>query len=70
MKPCVAIKCNLFAAESNVPKIDSLCDSLIKITRMVDFAALAGEVDGVAPRMISAKGGRPAFPPADDPKGI
>ena len=62
MKPRSAIKNDLFAAESRAPKIDSLGDPLVKISQVVDFAALANEVDPVAPRVVSAKGGRPPFP--------
>ena len=49
MKPRSAIKNDLFAAESRAPKIDSLGDRLVKISEVVDFAALASEVDRVAP---------------------
>ena len=62
MKPRSAIKSDLFAAESRAPTIDSLGDPLVKISEVVDFAALANEVDRVAPRVASAKGGRPPFP--------
>jgi len=62
MKPRSAIKSDLFAAESRARKIDSLGDPLVKISQMVDFAALASEVDRVAPRVVSGKGGRPLFP--------
>ena len=53
---------DLFAAKSQAQKIDSLGDALAKISEVVDFAALASEVDRVAPRVASAKGGRPPFP--------
>ena len=49
MKPRKAIISDLFAAESRAPKIDSLGDRLVKISEVVDFAALASEVDRVAP---------------------
>jgi len=62
MRPRSAIESELFAAESRGPKIDSLGDPLVKISRVVDFAAFASEVDRVVPRIISAKGGRPPFP--------
>ena len=48
MKPRSAIKIDLFATESRAPKIDSLGDPLVKISGVVDFAALASEVDRVA----------------------
>jgi hypothetical protein len=60
--PRSAIKGDLFATHSGVPKIDSLGDPLVKMSRVIDFAALATEVDRVAPRIDSAKGGRPHFP--------
>ena len=41
MKPRSAIKSDLFAAESRCPKIDSLGDPLVKISQVVDLAALA-----------------------------
>jgi hypothetical protein len=62
MKPRGAIKSDLFSAEFRAPKSDSLGDPLVKISRVVDFAALASEVDRVAPRVVSGKGGRPPFP--------
>ena len=55
MKPRNAIKRDLFAAESRAPKIDSLGDPLVKISQVVDFAALASEVDCVSLRMVSGK---------------
>ena len=58
MKPRSSIRSDLFAAESRAPKIDSLGDPLVKISRVVDFAALASEVDRVAPRVVSGKGAR------------
>ena len=42
-----AIKSDLFAAESEAPKINSLSDPPVKIVREFDFAALASEVDRV-----------------------
>ena len=62
MNPRSAIKSDLFAPESRATKIDSLGDPLVKISEIVDFAALASELDRVAPRVVSAKGGRPPFP--------
>jgi len=62
MKPHIAIKSDLFAAEFRAPKIDSLGDPLVKISEVVDFGALASEVDRVAPRVVLAKGCRPPLP--------
>jgi hypothetical protein len=61
MKPRIAIKNDLFPAASRAPKIDNPGDPLVKISGVVDFAALASEVDRFAPRVVSAKGGRPPF---------
>lgn len=62
MKPRSAIKTDLFADEYHREKIDSLGDPLAEIESHIDFAALAAEVDRVAPRPISAQGGRPPYP--------
>jgi IS5 family transposase len=62
MKPRSAIKTDLFAAEHRRDKIDCLGDPLAEIGTCIDFAALAAEVDRVAPRLVSAHGGRPPFP--------
>jgi len=62
MKPRSAIKSDLFAAESRALKIDSLGDPLVKTSEVVDFPALANEVDRVAPQVVSAKCVRPPFP--------
>lgn len=56
------IKTDLFAAEHRRDKIDCLGDPLAEIGTCIDFAALAAEVDRVAPRLVSAHGGRPPFP--------
>jgi IS5 family transposase len=62
MKPRSAIKTDLFADEHHRKKIDSLGDPLADIESHIDFAALAAEVDRVAPRPVSAQGGRPPYP--------
>jgi hypothetical protein len=62
MKPRSTIKRDLFAAESTAPKIDSLGDPLVKISRMVDFAALASVLDRVAPLVFSVRGDIPPLP--------
>ena len=61
-KPRNAIKNDLLAAGSRVPKIDSLGDPLVKISGVVDVAELASEVDRNTPRMVSAKKDRAPFP--------
>ncbi|AUH49359.1 IS5/IS1182 family transposase [Chromobacterium sp. ATCC 53434] len=62
MKPRNAIKKDLFAADHHRQKIDHLGDPLVEIEKHINFAALAAEVDRVAPRPVSQQGGRPPFP--------
>ncbi len=62
MKKRGAIKTDLFAAHEHRAKIDRLGDPLAQIASRIDFAALAAEVDRVAPRPVSLQGGRPPFP--------
>ena len=50
MKPRSAIKTDLFADELHRKKIDTLGDPLAEIESYIDFAALAAEVDRIAPR--------------------
>lgn len=57
-----AIKTNLFAAELRKAKIDRLGGPLAEIEAHIDFAAMAAEVDRVAPRPVSRQGGLPPFP--------
>ena len=58
-----AIKTDLFAGDKRREKLDSLGDPLVFLERHVDFAALAAEVDRVAPRPTSDNGGgRPPYP--------
>ena len=62
MKPRSAIKTDLFADELHRKKIDTLGDPLAEIESYIDFAALAAEVDRIAPRPVSPQGGRPPYP--------
>ncbi|AJE14159.1 IS5 family transposase [Pseudomonas aeruginosa] len=62
MKKRTAIKTDLFADEHHRKKIDTLGDPLAEIESYIDFAALAAEVDRVAPRPVSPQGGRPPYP--------
>lgn len=62
MKPRSAIKTDLFTDEQHRNKIDSLGDPLSEIESHIDFAALAAEIDRVAPRTVSPQGGRPPYP--------
>ncbi|TDN52500.1 transposase-like protein DUF772 [Azoarcus indigens] len=62
MKPRTAVKTDLFADEHHRKKIDSLGDPVVEIESHIDFGALAAEVDGVAPRPVSAQRGRPPYP--------
>lgn len=57
-----AIKPDLFAAEHHRQKLDALGDPLVEIEAHIDFAALAAEVDQVAPRPDRSQGGRPSYP--------
>ena len=56
------IKSSLFAAEEREEKLNKLGDALRVMERHVDFAALAAEIDRVAPRPSRERGGRPPFP--------
>lgn len=62
MKRRNAIKTDLFADTQHREKIDKLGDPLSEIGSCIDFAALAAEVDRIAPRPVSPQGGRPPFP--------
>jgi IS5 family transposase len=62
MKKRSAIKTDLFADSHHREKIDKLGDPLAEIEGSIDFAALATEVDRIAPRPVSPQGGRPPFP--------
>lgn len=62
MKPRSAIKTDLFASDAHRKKIDTLGDPLTQIESYIDFAALAAEVDAIAPRPLSPRGGRPPYP--------
>jgi hypothetical protein len=62
MKKRSAIKTDLFAEQHHREKIDTLGDPLTEIEAAIDFAALAAEVDRIAPRPTSPRGGRPPFP--------
>ena len=62
MKPRSAIKTDLFAFDHHRKKIDTLGDPLAEIESYIDFVALAAEVDRIAPRPVSAQGGRPPYP--------
>ncbi len=59
-----AVKRSLFAASERRDKLDRLGDPLRVLDRHIDFAALASEVDRVAPRVVSPLGGRPPYPTA------
>jgi len=62
MKIRSAIKPDLFAADLRKQKIDRLGDPLLAFEEHIDFAALAAEVDRIAPRPERLQGGRPPFP--------
>ena len=62
MKQRSAIKNDLFAPQLREGQIDHLGDPLASIEACIDFQALARAVDEAAPREVSTKGGRPAYP--------
>jgi hypothetical protein len=62
MKKRSAIKTDLFADCQHREKIDKLGDPLAEIEAAIDFAALASEVDRMAPRPVGLQGGRPPYP--------
>lgn len=62
MKRRSAIKTDLFADTHHREKLDKLGDPLSEIESCIDFKALAAEVDRIAPRPESPRGGRPPFP--------
>ncbi|ACX95334.1 IS5 family transposase [Halothiobacillus neapolitanus] len=62
MKKRSAIKTDLFADTHHRDKLDTLGDPLAEIEACIDFAALAAEVDRIAPRPVSVQGGRPPYP--------
>ena len=57
-----AIKTSLFAAEEREQKLDRKGDLLSALEKHVSFAALAAEIDRVAPRPTGKQGGRPPYP--------
>lgn len=57
-----AIKNDLFANEHHRNKLDRMGDPLIEIEQHIDFYALAANVDHLAPRPESPRGGRPPYP--------
>ena len=57
-----ALRPDLFAGQRRESKLDRLGDPLVALDQHIDFAALAAEVDRVAPRPDSAQGGRPPYP--------
>ena len=61
-QPRSAVKFDLFAGDARKRKIESLGDPLQIIARHIDFAHLAGLIDGLFPRPEAAKGGRPPYP--------
>ena len=57
-----AIQNDLLAAERHAEKAATMRDPLQGIAAIVDFAALAREVERFAPRAEQPKGGRPPYP--------
>lgn len=56
------IKPDFFADQEHKNKVDTLGDQLVDIEKYINFAAPAARLDQVAPRVVSSKGGRPAYP--------
>jgi hypothetical protein len=57
-----AIQPDLFAAEEHRAKLERLGDPLREMEAVIDFAALAAEVEKIAPLKDQPKGGRPPYP--------
>jgi len=57
-----AIQPDLFAAEEHRAKLDRLGDPLQEMDSVIDFAALAAEVEKIFPSKDQSKGGRPPYP--------
>ena len=55
-------KPSLFAEEERGNRRSKLGDPLVGLSKHVDFAALADEIDTALPRPSRAKGGRPPYP--------
>jgi hypothetical protein len=55
-------KPSLFAEEERGNRRSKLGDPLVGLSKHVDFAALADEIDTALPRPSCAKGGRPPYP--------
>lgn len=53
---------SLFADQEREAKLDSLGDPLALLSKHVDFATMAVEIDRWVPRPSQAKGGRPPYP--------
>lgn len=52
----------MFAAEEREQKLDRKGDLLSTLEKHVSFAALAAEIDRIAPRPNGKQGGRPPYP--------
>jgi transposase, IS5 family len=61
-----AIKTDLFAQDHHKQTLDKLGDPLTEIEAYIDFAALATQVDLIAPRPVSPQGGRTPLSHRDD----
>ena len=56
------IRESLFAASERETKLTALGDVLQRFEEIIDFGAIASEIDKAAPRPGRAKGGRPPYP--------
>ena len=56
------VKKSIFAAQEREHRLDSLGDTLSELAQIVDFKAIAEDVDAAVPRPDRSAGGRPPFP--------
>lgn len=61
MKLRLASQSEIFASECRAPGFSGLCDLLVNMSLVVDSVPVANEIQRVARRVVSAKGGRPVF---------
>ena len=57
-----AIQPDLFASQAHLTQLDRLGDPLQEMEAVIDFAALAAEVQKLCPQKEQPKGGRPPYP--------
>ena len=67
MRKRSALRPDLFAGQRRESKLDRLGDPLIALNKYIDFAALAAEVDRVAPRQHIGKNDKAALEKGEEP---